>query len=144
MRVSERARSKEEGRRGLTLVVKMAEARPYSLIDTEEGRSAEARKLPDSETADVRSVGLGDSVSLVGEGGDSEDGSEDLLVVNLHAGLDVGEDGGLDEVTVLQDERVNGQWSVAGAQAGGKGGRTVPCCSPPAMSVAPCSFPDLT
>lgn len=40
------------------------------------------------------------SLSLILELGDGNDGTEDLLLGNLHVGSNVGEDGGLDEVTL--------------------------------------------
>ena len=39
------------------------------------------------------------TVSLVLELGDDDDGAEDLLLDDAHVGLDVGENGGLDEET---------------------------------------------
>lgn len=46
-------------------------------------------------------VGNLDDIGLVLEFGDCADGAEDLFLLNLHVLGDVGEDGGLDEVTLL-------------------------------------------
>lgn len=44
-----------------------------------------------------------DDILLILELGDGTDGAEDLLLHDLHVGLDVGEDGGLDEVTLVAE-----------------------------------------
>lgn len=48
-----------------------------------------------------RVVRLVDNVVLVFEFSDGDDGPEDLFLDDLHLGLDVGEDGGLDEVAFV-------------------------------------------
>ena len=51
----------------------------------------------------MRIVGLSDDVFFVMELDDNTDGSENLLPDNLHVGLGVGEDGGLDKVTLIPE-----------------------------------------
>ncbi len=46
-------------------------------------------------------IGLGDDVFLILELDENDDWAEDLLLNDLHAWLDVGEDGWLDEVTLI-------------------------------------------
>lgn len=48
-------------------------------------------------------VGKVNDLSLVLELGNSADGAENLLLHDLHVGADVGEDGGLDEVTLVTE-----------------------------------------
>ena len=56
----------------------------------------------DSSGKAVRGVvGKANDLLLILELGDGADGAEDLLLHDLHVGLDISEDGGLDEVTLV-------------------------------------------
>ena len=82
---------------------KTAAASPYLQARNENQQSANEsnRKGDEGRSANVHGVvGLGENVVLVLELGYDNDGTEDLLLDNLHLGLDVGENRGFNEVTV--------------------------------------------
>lgn len=54
-------------------------------------------------------VGQVDDLLLILELGDGADGAEDLLLHDLHVGADIGEDGGLDEVTLVAEALTTGE-----------------------------------
>lgn len=86
-----------EGDLGVELVVAVdPDGSGLELVGGADGTGDVAREDGGGETVH-RVVGLGDDVGLVLELGHDDDGAEDLLLDDAHVGLDVGEDGGLDE-----------------------------------------------